>query len=181
MHCWKSINVKKQYGSERLFLLSVLTGFGVFASFYVTLNILYSNPLSDQHFIYFVLALLAIHPVHKLFHFLPLVGCLDNVRLIMKRQCVFIPVLMLRIQDPVNKRRFICALLTPFLLINTAIILLCAAFPAYVHYFSLLLAYHSGLCLIDLLYVRNALRSPKHALIEETDTGYEILVPPAGM
>ena len=42
----------------------------------------------------------------------------------------------------------------------------------------MLLAYHCGLCLIDLFILKNLLRSPKKALIEETETGYEILVPP---
>jgi hypothetical protein len=39
--------------------------------------------------------------------------------------------------------------------------------PSYSHYFAVLLAYHSGLCLTDLIYIRNLAHSPKDALIEK--------------
>ena len=40
MHCWKTINVKKQYGFERLFLLSSLVVMIVFSFAYVLLGII---------------------------------------------------------------------------------------------------------------------------------------------
>ena len=177
MHCWKTINVKKQYGLDRLYIMSALMALGVFMSFYIVLNILYSDPLSDKNFLLFILAILAIYPLHKLFHFLPLVGCHKCIKLIIKKSFKIFPVVSLHIKEPVSKKRFLFTLLSPFLLINSLIILLSILMPIYSHYFAMLLAYHCGLCLTDLIYIRNLAHSPKDALIEETETGYEILVP----
>ncbi|MGI2329428.1 DUF3267 domain-containing protein [Planococcus sp. YIM B11945] len=179
MHCWKSINVKKQYGFDRLFLISALSGFGVFIAYFIALNIFSSAPLSDQHFLTFLLAILGIYPLHKICHFLPLVGCRKCLRLIIKTQLGLLPAITLKINDPVPKRKFIVTLVTPFILVNAVIIMLTFMLPSFSHYFAMLLAYHCALCVPDLLYMRNLVRSPKHALIEETDTGFEILVPQA--
>jgi len=179
MHCWKTINVKKQYGLDRLYIMSALIALGVFMSFYIVLNILYSDPLSDQNFLLFIGAILAVYPLHKLCHFLPLVGCRKCLKLIVKKQLKVLPKISLHISEPVSKIRFILTLAAPFLLINTTIVGLSLLMPVYSHYFAMLLAYHSGLCLTDLIYMRNLAHSPKDALIEETDTGFEILVPEA--
>lgn len=179
MHCWKTINVKKEYGFNRLFTFAVLAGMGVFTIFYVLLNFFYTTPLSDRYFFFFFLAILAVYPLHKMLHFLPLIGSRKCLKIILRKQLVLLPGISLHVKEPVAKTRFLLALLTPFVLMNTVIVLLSALFPAYIHYFAILLAYHCSLCLTDLIYVRHLLRTPKHALIEETETGFEILVPQA--
>ncbi|AQQ52552.1 hypothetical protein B0X71_05205 [Planococcus lenghuensis] len=177
MHCWKTINMKKKYGRERIFLLSALAGLGVFVTFYIPMAALYSAPLSDQHFLYFLIALAALYPLHKLLHFLPLMGCRNCVQIRIRKHFGILPEVEFRVQDPVNKVRFLITLLTPFVVLNTVLLVASFIYPAFSHYWALLLGFHCGLCMIDLMYFRYALRSPKHALIEETDTGYEILVP----
>lgn len=176
MHCWKTINVKKQYGFNRIFTFALLTGLGVFTAFYVLLNIVYSGPLSDKYFLTFLMGVAAVYPLHKICHFMPLIGSRKCIKFIKKQHFIF-PGFSLHVKEPVAKNRFTLALALPFLLINSIIILLTALFPAYIHYFALLLAYHCSLCLPDLIYMRHLARSPKYALIEETDTGFEILVP----
>lgn len=179
MHCWKTINVKKEYGFSRLFTLAVLAGMGVFTMFYVLLNFFYSTPLSDRYFFFFILAILSVYPFHKMFHLLPMIGSRKCLKLILKKQLGMVPGISLHVKDPVAKTRFLLALLMPFILLNLLIIFLSVIYPAYIHYFTILLAYHCSLCLTDLIYVRHLLRTPKHALIEETETGFEILVPQA--
>ncbi|WP_422122717.1 DUF3267 domain-containing protein [Planococcus sp. X10-3] len=177
MHCWKTINVKKEYGSNRLYTFAALAGMGVFTIFYISLTFIYTAPLSDRYFLYFVLAILAVYPLHKVFHFLPLIGNRKCLKFILRKQLGMFPGMSLHVQEPVAKTRFLLALLAPFVLINSAILLLSVLFPAYSHYFAILLAYHCSLCLTDLVYVRHMLRTPKDALIEETDSGFQILVP----
>lgn len=178
MHCWKTINVKKQYGFDRLFMISALFGIAVFMTSYIGLAIVYATPLSDQYFLLFIMALLAIYPLHKIFHFLPLIGCYKSLKLIIRKQMKICPAILLHINEPVPKTRFLLSLAAPFLILNAAIVTMSMLMPAYSHYFAMLLAYHSGLCLTDIIYLRNLARSPKYALIEETETGFEILVPP---
>lgn len=178
MHCWKTINVKKQYGFDRLFMISALFGLAVFMASYIGLAIVYATPLSDQYFLLFLLALLVIYPLHKILHFLPLIGCHKSLKLIIRKQMKICPAILLHINEPVPKTRFLLSLAAPFLVLNAALVVSSTLMPAYSHYFAMLLAYHCGLCLTDIIYLRNLARSPKHALIEETDTGFEILVPP---
>jgi len=181
VHCWKTINVKKQYGFDRIFMLSTLLVVAVFALFYVMLEILNNHHLSDERFVIFLVSLILLYPVHKSLHFIPLFRYRNRVQCSIKKQMGFMPILSIRVKEPVPKARFLLALVTPFLLINTLLIAGAFLLPAFGHYFTMLLAYHCGLCLIDLLYIKNLARSPKKALIEETETGYEILVPPTIM
>lgn len=118
-----------------------------------------------------------IYPAHKLLHFMPLFSYRKSLRFSIEKQYSFLPVLSMRIHEPILKSRYVFALLVPFILLNLVLIIGAIMFPPFRHYFSILLAYHCGLCLIDLLYVKHLIHSPKTALIEETDKGFEILVP----
>ncbi|MFF2755740.1 DUF3267 domain-containing protein [Psychrobacillus sp. NPDC058041] len=178
MHCWKTINVKKQYGLDRLFLLSSLLVIIVFSFVYVLLGIINDTTKSDDYFWVFILSFLCIYPLHKLLHFIPLFRNRDKVRLIIEKKYGILPTVSLRVFEPINKNRFIFSLLAPFIFINIALITAAILVPIFAHYFTILLAYHCGICLIDLIYVKNLSKSPKQALIEETDAGYEILIAP---
>lgn len=47
--------------------------------------------------------------------------------------------------------------------------------PKYVHYTTLLLSLHNGICMNDWIYLKSLLYSPSESFIEENDEGYEIL------
>lgn len=177
MHCWKTINVQYQYGTARLFLLSSILFVLVFSFSYVGLSFHYTNFHNDQHIILAGLLTVLLYPLHKLLHFLSLVDYRRTLAFRFKIQYYFIPVLHIRLQQPIPKRRYLITLMTPFLSINTSLILLGLFLPALAHYISFLLAFHTSICLIDLLYVKHLRRAPKNALIEETPRGYEILIP----
>ena len=176
MHCWKTINVKKQYGLERLFILSSLVVIMVFSFAYTFLGIINDIHKSDDYFWIFMIAFLGVYPLHKLFHFIPMLGLKGKIKFIVFNQFRFIPILHLRIIEPIQKSRFLFILLAPFIFVNTLLIIGALAIPIFAHYFTILFAYHCGICLIDLIYVKNLSKSPKCALIEETDAGYEILI-----
>lgn len=176
LHCWKTINVKKQYGLERMFILSSLVVIMVFSFAYALLGIINDTHKSDDYFLIFVLAILALYPFHKLFHFIPMFSHRDKIKFIVVYQFRFIPILHLRIIEPIQKTRFLFILLAPFIFVNALLVIGALAIPSFAHYFTILFAYHCGICLIDIIYVKNLSKSPKSALIEETDAGYEILI-----
>ena len=176
LHCWKTINVKRQYGLERLFILSSLVVILVFSFAYALLGIINNTNKSDDYFWIFTIAFLGVYPLHKLVHFIPMFGHKDKIRFIVVHQFRFIPILHLRIIEPIKKRRFLFILLAPFIFVNVLLIIGALSIPSFAHYFTILFAYHCGICLIDLIYVKNLSKSPKSALIEETDAGYEILI-----
>lgn len=176
MHCWKTINVRKQYGLGRLFLLSTLVVIMVFSFAYALLGIINNSHKSDDYFLIFMLAVLGVYPLHKLFHFIPMFSHRDKIKFIVINQFKFIPILHLRIIEPIQKSRFLFILLAPFIFFNVLLVIGALAIPSFAHYFTILFAYHCGICLIDLVYVKNLSKSPKSAFIEETDAGYEILI-----
>lgn len=178
MHCWKTVNVKRQYGFDRIFLLSSIIVFAVFTIFHVVIGISGVQSFSDQRLLLFIMLFLFIYPLHKLLHFLPLFKYRANIKINFNKLFTFTPGLFLFIKEPVPKSNFVFALLLPFFILNFIILMGAYLFPTYAHYFSILLSFHCGLCLIDIIYVKHLVRSPKKAVIEETVYGYEILVPP---
>lgn len=178
MHCWKILNLEHHYGTTRILIMAITVFLTVFSLSYVTLNLFHDEHFTDRLFWLFIIAIIAIYPVHKYFHFLALFDLRQHLTLRVRIQFYFIPVLHMRIREPISKNRYILALLTPFIVLNIFILIGTYFFPAYTHYGTLLLAYHCSLCLIDILYVKYLLHSPKDAQIEETPKGYEILVPP---
>ncbi|WP_342533411.1 DUF3267 domain-containing protein [Lysinibacillus sp. FSL K6-0057] len=158
--------------------MSVITFLVVFSVSYVTFNLFNEEHYTDRLFWLFVIAVLTLYPIHKFLHFLALYDLRQHLKLRVRSQFYIIPVLHMRIREPLSKNRYILALLTPFIVVNTSIIVGTWLLPAYTHYGTLLLAYHCSLCLIDILYVKYLLNSPRNSQIEETPKGYEILVPP---
>ncbi|WP_238602032.1 DUF3267 domain-containing protein [Lysinibacillus parviboronicapiens] len=158
--------------------MAVIVFLTTFSVSYVTLNLFHEEQFTDHLFWLFIIAVLALYPIHKCLHFLALFDLRQHLKLRVRVQFYFIPVLHMRIREPLSKNRYILALLTPFFVLNTIIVLGTLLLPAYTHYGTLLLAYHCSLCLIDILYVKYLYNSPKNAQIEETPKGYEILVPP---
>ncbi len=176
MHCWKTINVKKQYGMERLFLLSSIMVIAVFSIAYALLGIINDSHKSDDFFWLFAIGVLMVYPLHKIIHFIPLFTIRNNIKVTIKRRYSILPIVSIRVCDPINKNRFLFSLIAPFIFINSAILIGALLAPTFAHYFTMLFAYHCGMCLIDLIYVKNLSKSPKSAFIEETDAGYQILV-----
>ncbi len=176
MHCWKTINLEKNIGYDRVFLMSFFIMMIVFSVIYVPVNLLFSQNLYDNHFILFIIGIVSLYPLHKLFHFLPILSYLKHVKYTWRRRLGFIPLFSICVHIPIPKYRFITALIFPFVVINSLLLLGCAYFPHYAHYFTILLAYHSGICATDFIYTKYLLTSPRHAMIEENDEGYEILI-----
>ncbi|AJD90655.1 hypothetical protein JMA_13380 [Jeotgalibacillus malaysiensis] len=177
LHCWKSINVKKQYGFYRIFFLSAILVLTVFSFLHVSIQLISDQPMYDQYFLWFAIGFFLIYPLHKVFHTLPLAGFISLIQLKTRFHFFCVPIMSVRVNKPIPKVFFIMALVSPFLIINGVLLYASTLFPGYAHYFTILTAYHTGICLVDFLYARSLFRSPKGAFIEEDDDGYEILVP----
>lgn len=177
MHCWKIINIEYEYGTTRLFLLACIIFVLTFCFGYIALSFNFLGRHEDHYFWLLVLIIPFIYPTHKFLHYISLFNYKKSLVFRFKIRHLFVPVMHMRIQQPIPKYRYLFTLLTPFIFLNTAFILLGVNFPEYAHYYSFLLAYHCSMCLMDLLYVKNLLSAPRDAIIEETPKGYEILVP----
>lgn len=177
MHCWKTINIEREYGTTRFYLLTSILFVLVFCFSYILFSFNYKGRHVDR-FLWLILTIIPfIYPIHKFLHYLVLFNYRKSIKLRLKIQYLFIPILQLRLRQGIPKRNYIVALLTPFIVLNTAIIIGGFSIPQYAHYFSLLLALHCSICLMDFLYVNHLMSAPSNAIIEETPRGYEILVP----
>ncbi|SOC40083.1 DUF3267 domain-containing protein [Ureibacillus acetophenoni] len=179
MHCWKTINIKHEYGITRLTLWSIIIFVLVFSLSFIIFGYLKPLVYSDDYTWLFLIILLLLYPIHKLIHYFGLFKYRKNVHFKIKFEFAFIPFIILRLKDLIPKNRYIIVLLLPFILINVLLGYVAYALPQYTHYSSILLAYHCSICLMDILCVKNLLPAPRNALIEETPKGYEILVPPS--
>jgi hypothetical protein len=176
MHCWKTINLEKNYGYHRIFLISFMFTMIMFSLFYSSIESVVSEQLYDKHFYLFVAGIFLVYPIHKVLHLLPILTYIKKVKCKIKRQYFFVPIFNIQVVDPIPKRVFFIALMSPFFLFSVTFTAASLVLPHYTHYFTILIGFHSGICAIDFIYVRDLHRSPKHALIEESDEGYEILV-----
>ena len=177
MRCWKTINVKKHYGLSRLFLLSSILMIAVFIISYISFELTRESGQSDSYFALFLSAVVLLYPVHKAIHFMVLWKYRRRITLVVNRDWAFFPLFLLRICEPIPKTRFAVSLMAPFFILNPLFVMGGVLLPVFSHYFTAMLAFHCGICLIDFVYVKNLSRSPKSSYIEENDDGYEILVP----
>ncbi|KKB41802.1 DUF3267 domain-containing protein [Bacillus thermotolerans] len=177
MRCWRTFDIEKRYGFDKVIVYSILLAVMCFLFSYALLQSLFSETPHFKYFPVFLAGLAGIYPLHKLIHLLPVF----HYRTYMKCRCKFIcsclPIFSIHIKEPVPKRTFMLSLILPFLTINPILLACVGLFPHYTHYFAVLIAFHTGLCLIDLLYVKALITCPQQAVIEEHDRGYEILIP----
>ena len=177
MHCWKTINIEREYGTTRLFLLGIMLFVLVFCFSYIAFSFNFNGQHIDRYLWLVFLVIPFLYPLHKFLHYIALFQYKKSLILRLKVQYYFIPVIRMRLENGIPKKSYIFALVTPFIIINTCLVIGGFSIPQYAHYFSGLLALHCSICLMDFLYVKNLMSAPNNAIIEETPRGYEILVP----
>lgn len=177
MNCIKTINIEYVYGTQRIFLLTGITFIFTFCFSYILIGLTHTYPHSDSYFLNFLLVFFLLYPIHKLVHYLSLLNYRKSLSYRIKIKFSFVPILHMRLQDPIPKKRYILSLLAPFFILNPVFLIGGLVWPAFSHYFCLLFALHCSICLLDLLYVKDLWKAPKNAIIEETPRGYEILIP----
>ena len=176
MYCWKSINLNKQYGGNRIFLLSFLTTLLVFITLFTVMSLyLPIQAYRDDYVLLFMVTLLFLYPIHKMFHLIPMLLQFRNITFTfklynMKQNFPF------KLKDPVSKRSFLFSLLTPFSVITISFLFGALFYPAYAHYFAILISVHLGICVPDFITLWNVLHSPQKCLFEMNEDGFEILI-----
>lgn len=177
MNCWKTINFTKQYRPERLFILSSLTMLITFVLAYVPATYIFvPNSFYDNYFLLFIAGFWLVYPLHKILHFLPLMHLGKKVKKSAEMKFCCIPIFQFLVTEPISRFIFIIALCTPFIVIHGLLLAACFLFPHYVHYFVILIAYHTGICFCDMIMMKDIIKAPAHSYIEENEDGFEILL-----
>ena len=170
MQCWKSINIDRQYGNQKIFFLSIMTMLVSFLAIFPFATLGYgATDFQDGHPLLFLGAILLMYPLHKLLHGLPLVFVAKKLKIDFRHFTI-------KVNEPISKLLYLTALLTPFTVTSVLICLFSANLPEYFHYWVILFSINTGLSLTDFLKVKNVVASPFKSFIEESENGYEILV-----
>lgn len=176
MHCWKSVNVELKYNFYKTFMLSCMMMLAVFVITYVPFQISTAKPMDDRYSFVLLVALFLMYPLHKVLHVVPIANHYKKIKIGVAVHFHILPTFSLKVQDPVRKSQFALSLAFPFLTVSPLLLSGIMLFPQFGHYFLILLAYHSGLCVKDLIYLKSLYASPKNALVEESDSGFELLI-----
>lgn len=177
MNCLKEINLTKKYNTQRVCILSILTMLCTFIVLYVPVTYLFvPSSFEDKYFLLLISGLWLMYPIHKMIHFFSLIHLKNKIKKTVSIKYFIFPVIQIRIIEPILKWQYIITLIAPFILINGFLFVACWFFNHYVHYFTILLAFHIGLCASDFIYIKNVLMAPNRAYIEENENGFEILI-----
>ncbi|WP_110929013.1 DUF3267 domain-containing protein [Bacillus massiliglaciei] len=176
MNSLKSINLARQYGQQRIQVLSILTMLISFLLIYTAMSAVLPGNLHDGLELIFIIGLFLLYPVHKLLHYIPLLLHYKNFKTSWSIKFMMMPVPKMQVLEPVSKRYYIFALCLPFMLINILLVILMALFTQYAHYFSILLSAHIGLCLSDFIYLKHIISMPQKCYIEKNGKEFDILI-----
>lgn len=149
----------------------------VFSLSFIAFGHIHPSLYRGDYFWLFALCFVLIYPIHKLLHYYSLFEYRKSVKLRIKIDYKFIPIIRMRIKSIIPKNRYVFTLLVPFFIINGLLIFVAASYQEYAHFSCLLLAYHCSICFVDFLFIKNLIRAPKNSFIEETPKGCEILIP----
>ncbi|RFU62270.1 DUF3267 domain-containing protein [Bacillus sp. V59.32b] len=177
MNCWKSINLTRQYGNQKMFALSLLTMLISFVSLYTFISVLFKETVFyDDYSILFTISVLSLYPVHKLLHYLPLSLHSEKLKAEVQYKWGIVPVCKVKVDSLISKQFFLLVLLMPFMVVSISLLLCAVVFTHYAHYFTILLSLHAGLCVSDFISLKNVIGSPARSFIEENEEGYAILI-----
>ncbi len=175
MKCWRTFNFEKTYGYHKLFFVSLMTTMIVFSLAFSFMQSYYSEPLHATGFVWFAAGFLAVYPLHKLIHVMPILAHQPKVGF--DKKYWFFPLLTITTRFPISKNRFLVCLALPSLVLTPGLLAGAMIMPQYLHYFTMAAAFHTGICSFDFLYIRKIATCPKGAVIEEDPDGFEVLIP----
>ncbi|MEH6943547.1 DUF3267 domain-containing protein [Bacillus sp. JJ722] len=176
MNCWKSINLNRQYGNHKIFILSLLTMLLSFIIIYTFISTgIASDRFNDNHIVFFLLIIFFMYPLHKILHLLPLLFVRNKIK-IQNQPFMFVPLVTIKIVEPISKWLFIVTLITPFIVLTNLLLLYTFMFPFDAHYLTVLLSLHIGMCVSDFITLKNILYSPPKCLIEEFEDDIRLLI-----
>lgn len=177
MNCWKSINLVKEFGYNRLLIVSFLVGLLAFIVLFVPISITHgTNHVNQSGLLPFALSILFLPTVHSLTHILPLIIMKKRIKVLYKTKSWIIPVFNYYTKYHLTKKASLLVTIAPTLLITIPAIVASWVYADYYVYILLFTAVHIGISFLDILYVSYIIKAPKRAYIENSNNGFDILI-----
>lgn len=177
MNCWKSVNITKEFGLSRLYLVSFLTGLLAFIFLYVPFSILQGDiHVNESGIVPFILGLVLLPTIHSFMHILPLIMMNKSVKFIYKTKNKKLPVFTYYTKSQLTKKVSLMVALAPTILITIPGIAASYMVADFYVYILLFTSVHIGISFIDFLYVVHIAKAPKKSFIENDRNGFDILI-----
>lgn len=176
MNCWKSININRDYGLQRIMILSILIGLFYFVIFYVSLSLLFPQVhYQGIGLTYLILSLLLVFPIHKLLHCLPVWLMGKKAYLKFQFENYMFPMIYCKFPKVLSKNVSLVATITPTIFITAIAIIGSIIFPVFIPFFSIFSTLNITLGIIDFIYVIHLWNAPRSAFLEDNHYGFHIL------
>ncbi|MFD2630296.1 DUF3267 domain-containing protein [Oceanobacillus kapialis] len=177
MNCWKSINLTKEFGNNRINFLSFLIGLLSFIFLYVPITIAQgTNKVDEAGFLPFILALLLLPALHSLMHILPLIILNKRLKIIFNIKNRRLPVFNYYTKFHLTKKVSLIVAIAPTILISIPGIIASYLFTDYSVYILMFTSLHIGMSYIDFLYIAHIGKAPKSCFIDSRKDGFDILI-----
>nr|WP_246238084.1 DUF3267 domain-containing protein [Alkalicoccus luteus] len=131
--------------------------------------------LQEAGFVYTVVLLLLILPLHLFLHCLPVWAAGKRAVFGFRRSQW--PFLFYSVKEPVSRTLSLVSTLFPAVVITLFALTAAALLPAYTHVIAIVSAFHFGLCTYDFFTARQMFSAPKECLIEDNRSGFHIVQP----
>ncbi|EUJ35619.1 DUF3267 domain-containing protein [Brochothrix campestris] len=175
MHCIRSIKHEQEESFYRLFIVSFLVFITVLSTLIITHHLLLGNNYTYQYPLIGFLILLLIYPFHKLFHYI-IMPDKREIYLQIQRHFVVVPFIEVKLDKAVPKRRYLFALITPFLTMSLLWLLIYYYYDLKSVYMYLALAIHLAICTTDIYCFFTYLKFPNNSFIEDSSRGVRVLI-----
>ncbi|WP_082234715.1 DUF3267 domain-containing protein [Halobacillus massiliensis] len=177
MNCWKSINIQKEFGLNRVYLMSFLTALLSFLILYLPFSIIHgTHDVKDHGFLPLLIILFFLPAIHRLMHILPLILFYKKIKVQFRSKNRLTPTFSYQCKSKLSKQVSIIMALAPTLLITLPALMMGYVFPSYFAYLIIFASVNIGLSFTDFLYLNQFMRAPRRCVIENAKGGYDILI-----
>lgn len=179
MNCWKTVNMNKEYGQERIYFVSMLVGLLMFMLLYVPISIFHHYALADDDaFLPFAVALLLLPTIHSSLHVLSCLVLGRSIRIIPKRKFQVIPMFYFCTKSHESKMMSVLIAMAPTIFLTLPGLAASFMFKDVYVFILILTAANIGLSLKDFIYAAHLLRAPKRCRISNRVSSLDILIHP---
>ncbi|GGM25506.1 putative membrane protein YhaJ [Paraliobacillus quinghaiensis] len=177
MNCWKTVNVQREIGINRIYLISFLVGLLSFILLYLPFSIVHQTSNVKDHGIFpLLIGLLLLPVVHKFVHFIPLLLTNRTFKFNCRLHKKTFPIIKVLLRAKMSKRTSIITLLAPTIFLTIPGLVASYFFGEYFVYFLIISAVNIGLSYTDFIYTGQFIRAPRKCIVVNDGTGYDILI-----
>ncbi|WP_079709104.1 DUF3267 domain-containing protein [Paraliobacillus ryukyuensis] len=177
MNCWKTVNVHREVGMNRIFIFSFLIGFLSFIFLYLPFSVIHqTSSMKDYGIFPLIIGLVLLPYLHKLTHVIPLFLTNRAFKIKFRINKWKFPIINFLSTTKMSKQLLIIHLLAPTLFITVPSLIVSYYFPNYFVYFLIIASLNLGISYTDFIYIGRLMKAPRKCVIENDGVGYDILI-----